>query len=136
MLVTQVGQASVFLTYQLLSDLNSIRWHKQGTMKLRLAQARDPTKEMNRPKPGTEIATTAISRTRHVLTAANMRLLDLAPNLAIKLACAKQCFSSQAMHLTPLLVPTGARDALQRSNTGKPQLLIMNREQYPLAKTQ
>ena len=104
------GRSAVCLTYQLLSDLNSMRWHKQGTMKLRLAQASEPTKEMNRPKPGTEIATTAISRTRLVLTAANMRLLDLAPNLVMKLACTRQRFGSQAMHLTHRCVitdPTG-----------------------------
>lgn len=56
-------------------------------MKLRLAQAREPTREMKRPKPGTDMATTAISSTRHVLIAAYIRLLDLVPNLAINVAC-------------------------------------------------
>lgn len=59
-------------------------------MKLRLAQAREPTREMNRPKPGTDTATTAISSTRHVLITAYIKLLDLLANEAIKLACKQQ----------------------------------------------
>ena len=59
-------------------------------MKLRLAQAKEPTREMNRPKPGTDIATTAINSTKAVLMTAKTRLLDLAPNLALKLACTCQ----------------------------------------------
>ena len=67
-------------------------------MKLRLAHAREPTREMNRPKPGTAMAAMAISSTRPVLTAAKMRLFDLAPNFALKLACKQQIWEFSNVH--------------------------------------
>ena len=46
-------------------------------MKLRLAQAREPMRAMNRPKPGTPAAIRAMSNTREMRTAAKTVLWEL-----------------------------------------------------------
>ena len=89
-----VGVGGVFWcppssTYQLRSDLKSIKWQRAGTMKLRLAQARDPMRAMNRPKPGTPAATRAMSNTREMRTAAKTMLWDLELYFCLKESCIK-----------------------------------------------
>ncbi len=64
-------------------------------MKLRLAQARDPMRAMNRPKPGTPAATKAISNTREMRTAAKTMLWDFELYLCLKDSCsaASPCYN-------------------------------------------
>ena len=56
-------------------------------IKLRLAQAKEPMREMKRPKPGTPAATKAIKSTRAIRTATKTALCVLEPYLSLKEAC-------------------------------------------------
>jgi len=64
-------------------------------IKLRLAQAKEPMREMKRPKPGTPAATRAINSTRAMRTATNTALCVLELYLSLKEACKPDRQSSQ-----------------------------------------
>ena len=79
-------------------------------MKLRLAQAREPMREMKRPKPGTPAATRAINSTRAIRTATKTALCVLELYLSLKDACSQSQCQKQACivwavwYITRLLV--------------------------------
>ena len=66
-------------------------------IKLRLAQAKEPMREMKRPKPGTPAATRAMSSTRAMRTATNTALCVLELYLSLKEACNPDKLSDSCM---------------------------------------
>lgn len=74
--------------------MKSMRWHNAGTMKLKLAHAREPIKAMKRPKPGTPAATRAMNSTKPMRTAAKTAVWDLELYLFLKASCDRPTESS------------------------------------------
>ena len=66
-------------------------------MKLRLAQAKEPMREIKRPKPGTPAATRAINSTRAIRRATNTALCVLELYLSLKEACNPNKLSQSCM---------------------------------------
>ena len=70
-----------------MSVLKRMRWHKAGTIKLRLAQASEPMSEMKRPKPGTPAATRAMNSTSPIRIATKTALCVFELYLSLNEAC-------------------------------------------------